>query len=86
MNLVHANQAITDPSTFRNRSYYNVYDLEYHAYDIGARFAAEVGGHNATVLGYVPPSYLLSKRFNPNSLTYHYYISMAARGSASQYR
>ena len=42
--LTHAEQAINDPSGFRNRSYYNVYSLEYQAYDRGARFAAELQG------------------------------------------
>ena len=84
--LVHANQAITDPSRFRDRSYYNVYDLEYEAYDTTARLAAELGGDHAKVLDYVPEYFLQKPRYNPNSSMYRSFIQIQARKSARTFR
>ena len=84
--LVHAHQAINDPAKFRDRSYYNVYDLEYEAYDLTARWAQDIGGHYHKALGYVPKWYLHNSRFKPGSAQYNVFINRKAKESAQPFR
>ena len=84
--LVHAHQAIENPANFRDRSYYNVFDLEYEAYDMVARMASVIEGDYTKYLDYVPEHFLNPKRFNPNSLDYRIFINDVARQSAAPFR